>query len=292
MSEPELDAHLTENLTVLENERAPSTARDASLAAVLARFADFADPARLADLSGVVRFEVTFGKRGRGRHHVLFVAGTATLANDSAPEVTIALSAADFVAMVTGRANAALLYLGGRMQVEGRELLALDVGSAFRVAGSGRAAVDPTALDPVDVATAVATSSAAHMKAVMAGGFRPIVLSEVFRRFPEFLDEDKARRMRCSVGFRVGGRADGEVDRYVVHVADGACTVETDPPEGQRRDATIILGGADFLRLATGQLNPVKGVLTGHLKVRGDRAKALAFNAAMNPPQPRSLDRG
>ena len=45
--------------------------------------------------------------------------------------------------------------------------------------------------------------------------------------------------------------------------------------------------GHDFLRLATGQLNPVRGVLTGAMKVKGDRAKALALNAVMVPPQPR-----
>jgi putative sterol carrier protein len=125
------------------------------------------------------------------------------------------------------------------------------------------------------------------MKAVMEGGFRPVVLQEVFRRFPEFIDAEKASGLRLSVGFRVGGRKDGEVDRYVVHVADGACTIETGAPEGQSRDATITMEGADFLRLALGQLHPVRGVLTGALKVKGDRAKALALNAVMVPPQPR-----
>ena len=122
------------------------------------------------------------------------------------------------------------------------------------------------------------------MRAVMEGGFRPIVLAEVFRRFPDFIDAEKAGELKLSVGFRIGGRADGEVDRYVVHVADGVCTIETSPPEGQRRDATITVEGADFLRLATGQLHPVRGVLTGALKVKGDRAKALALNAVMVPP--------
>jgi putative sterol carrier protein len=126
------------------------------------------------------------------------------------------------------------------------------------------------------------------MKAVMEGGFRPVVLEEVFRRFPEFIDSEKASDLTLTVGFRIGGRKDGEVDRYVVHVADGACTVETDPPKGQQRDATISLDGADFLRLATGQLHPVKGVLTGALKVKGDKGKALALNAVMVPPQPRT----
>jgi alkyl sulfatase BDS1-like metallo-beta-lactamase superfamily hydrolase len=123
----------------------------------------------------------------------------------------------------------------------------------------------------------------------MEGGFRPIVLSEVFRRFPDFIDVGKARDLRLCVGFRIGGREDGQVDRYVVHVADGGCRVETDPPEGQGRDrdATITIEGADFLRLVTGQLHPVRGVLSGALKVKGDRAKALALNAVMVPPRPR-----
>ncbi|MEO7351384.1 MAG: SCP2 sterol-binding domain-containing protein [Marmoricola sp.] len=51
--------------------------------------------------------------------------------------------------------------------------------------------------------------------------------------------------------------------------------------------ATISLDGAGLLRLATGQLHPVRGVLTGALKVKGDRAKALALNAGMMPPRPR-----
>ena len=32
------------------------------------------------------------------------------------------------------------------------------------------------------------------------------------------------------------------------------------------------------------RLHPVRGVLTGALKVRGDRGKALALNAVMVPP--------
>ena len=125
------------------------------------------------------------------------------------------------------------------------------------------------------------------MRSVMEGGFRPIVLEEVFRRFPDFIDSGKAADLQLSVGFRIGGRKDGEVDRYCVHIKDSVCTIETSPPEGQQRDATITVEGHDFLRLATGQLHPVRGVLTGALKVKGDRSKALALNAVMVPPQAR-----
>ena len=263
--------------------------REAAVDAILDRFGEFADATRLAELDGVVRFELARSKKHSVCHTARFAAGVVTLEPDAAPDVTIAADILDFVRLVTGESNAALLYLGGRLGIEGRELLALDVGTVFTVPGSDHAAVDPRTLDPVDVATAVATTSGKHMRSVMEGGFRPIVLEEVFRRFPDFIDTGKAQSMKLTVGFRVGGRLDGGVDRYCVHIEDGVCTIETDPPEGQRRDATISVDGADFLRLVTGQLHPVRGVLTGSLKVKGDRAKALALNAVMVPPQPRKL---
>lgn len=261
--------------------------REEGVIAMLDRFEEFADAARLAEITGVVRFELSRAKKGVEQHTARFDGGVVQLEDGGSPDVTVCADIVDFVRLVTGQANAALLYLGGQLRIEGDEMLALAVGSVFTVPGTDRAAVDPTALDPVDVATAVASAPAKHMRAVMEGGFRPIVLEEVFRRLPDFLDVRKARELTLSVGFRVGGRRDGQVDRYAVHVRDGACTVETDPPEGQRRDATLTMDGADFLRLVTGQLNPVRGVLTGALKVKGDRAAALALNAAMVPPQPR-----
>jgi putative sterol carrier protein len=262
--------------------------RSEAVGAILARFPEFADAGRLGEIEGVVRFDLVHRKKKHAeRHTVRFTAGSVALEPDVEPEVTISAELLDFVRLVTGQSNAALLYLGGRLGIDGHAMLALAVGSVFTVPGSGVAAVDPTSLDPVEVATAVATTSVKHMRSVMEGDFRPIVLEEVFRRFPEFIDTGKAEGLELTIGFRIGGRLDGEVDRYVVHVRDGACAVETDPPEGQRRDATVIIDGADFLRLALGQMHPVRGVLTGSMKVKGDRAKALALNAVMVPPQPR-----
>jgi putative sterol carrier protein len=261
--------------------------RAEAVVAILDRFAEFADARRLAEIDGVVRFDLARTRKDHERHTARFAGGAVTLDEQADPDVTIAAGIVDFVRLVTGQSNAALLYLGGRLSIDGDALLALAVGTVFTVPGSGQPAVDPSALDPVDVATAVAMTSAKHMRAVMEGGFRPIVLEEVFRRFPDFIDAEKAGELQLSVGFRIGGRADGDVDRYCVHVSDGVCTIETSPPEGQHRDATITVEGHDFLRLATGQLHPIRGVLTGALKVKGDRTKALALNAVMVPPQPR-----
>lgn len=40
------------------------------------------------------------------------------------------------------------------------------------------------------------------------------------------------------------------------------------------------------MRAAPGHLNPVLGVLRGHLKVRGDQARALQLSSVLDIPQP------
>ena len=171
--------------------------REEGVVAILDRFAEFAHADRLAAITGVVRFELTRSRKEIERHTARFASGTVTLDDDATPHVTICADIVDFVRLVTGQRNAALLYLGGELCIEGDEMLALEVGTVFTVPGSGHVAVDPSALDPVDVATAVASSSGRHMRAVMEGGFRPIVLEEVFRRFPEFIDARKAAGPRA-----------------------------------------------------------------------------------------------
>lgn len=121
---------------------------------------------------------------------------------------------------------------------------------------------------------------------LMASGFRGLVLAEVFRRMPDFVNPDRADRADLTVGFRLLGHPSGEVERYVVRVCRGALDVDTDPAEGGRRDATVTCEAHDFLRLVTGQLSPVVGVLKGRLKVRGDRAKALQLAGVFDIPQP------
>ena len=119
-----------------------------------------------------------------------------------------------------------------------------------------------------------------------SSGFRPVVLSEIFRRLPDYLNERKARDVDLTVGFRLLGNPTGEIERYVVRVHHGAVSVDAGI-EGEQRDATITCQGYDYLRLATGHLSPVIGVLKGQLKVRGDKGKALQLSSILDIPTAR-----
>lgn len=261
--------------------------RAAAVPGIVARLDEYAIPERLAEIAGTVRFDLHHGREVE-RHAVAFGAdGIAPVPDEAAAaDVVLTTSVLRFVRLVSGQRNAGLELLAGHLDVEGDAVLALAVGAMFRVPGSGAVAVDPTALDPVDVATALADATPRHLRKVMAGGFRAVVLEEIFRRLPDFVDPARAEGVRLTVGFRLTGHESGEVDRYVVELRDGAATVGSGQ-EGGRRDATITCSGHDFLRLATGHLGAISGVLRGQLKVKGDRAKALQLSSAIRFPQAR-----
>ncbi len=260
--------------------------RSAAVRAILSRLDEFAIVERLAEVSGAVTFHVDLPRQAAEKHHLVLGAGRVRLVDaveepDHAPDVLLRLGVVDFLRLVTGGANAAYLYLGGRLDVDGDAVLALAVGGVFQVPGRPGVAVDPDAIDPAEVARVLKGVKEAHLRTVMASGFRPVVLEQVFKRFPEFLDEDRAEDADLSIGFRIRGRADGGEDRYLVEVREGSCRVS---PGGEARDATLVLDGAAFLKLVTGHLNPVIGVMRGALKVRGDVSAGLALHKIMKIP--------
>jgi len=262
--------------------------RPAAVEGILGRLHEYAVAERLDGLSGVVRFDLE--RRGTllERHGLAFEGGRMVLRR-GLPEaehtdVVLRTSVLRFVRIVSGERNAGLEYLRGKLDIDGDAMLALAVGGLFRVPGSSAVAVDPSALDPVEVARALGEVRAEHLRKVMASGFRPIVLSEIFRRLPDFVDERKAAKSDLTIGFRLLGNPSGEVERYVVRVRGGVATVSAGDA-GEDRDATVTCEGHDYLRLATGHLNPVSGVLKGQLRVRGDKAKALAFSSVIDIPQ-------
>lgn len=255
---------------------------------VLSRLHEYADEARLATTTGTVRIDLTRDDARLGHHLLRLTPTRIEVEVDVDPrtpaDVVLATTVVGFIRLVSGQGNAALDFLAGRLDVEGDAGLALGVGGLFTIPGTDAFAVDPTALDPVEVARALAGVPTKHLQKVMADGFRPVVLDEIFRRLPDFVNPRRAARSDLVVGFRLTGGPGPEPDRYVVTVDHGACKVEPGDVGGHR-DATITCEGYDFLRLATGHLSAVAGVLRGQLKVKGDKAKALQLASVLDIPQ-------
>ncbi len=265
--------------------------RPLAVAAIVSRMHEYAVPERLAEIEGVVRFDLE--RRGEllERHGLVFARGTLKhlpeIRGDEQVDVVLRTSVLRFIRLVSGERNAGLEFLAGTIDIDGDAELALRIGGLFRVPGTDDVAVDPMLLDPVDVATALKGTKADHLRKVMASGFRPIVLDEIFRRLPEFVNDRKAHHVDLTIGFRLEGRPDGDADRYVVRVADGAVTVTAGAGDGAERNATVTCEAHEFVRLATGHLGAITGVLRGQLKVRGDKAKALQLSSVIDFPKAR-----
>ncbi|GAA4128417.1 hypothetical protein GCM10022215_39890 [Nocardioides fonticola] len=267
--------------------------RGTAVEGVLSRLHEYALLEKLTELVGTVRFDLVSGGRVGERHGLVLDHGALKVLPDlpaSEPvDVVLRTTILGFVRLISGEANAGLDYLAGRLEIEGDAMLALALGGIFKVPGTDLVAVDPTALDPVDVATCLKGVPIEHLRGVMAGGFRPVVLDEIFRRLPDFVSYRRASRVDLTIGFRLLGAGSGEIERFVVRVWRGECVVlaGAEAEAVERRDATITCEGYEFLRLATGHLSAITGVLRGQLKVKGDRAKALQFASVLDIPSAR-----
>ena len=137
---------------------------------VLSRLHEYADPDRLAALSGTVRIDLTRDDARLGHHLLRIGSGTITVDTDvpasAASDVVLGTTVVGFVRLVSGQGNAALDFLAGRLHVEGDAALALAVGGLFTIPGTDEVAVDPTALDPVDVARALTGVPVEHLREV------------------------------------------------------------------------------------------------------------------------------
>lgn len=258
---------------------------------VMRRIGEIAVPSRLAEAAGTVCWEST-SRRGEAIT-LLLRDGVADVEPGAAARADVVVRGSDLqlLRLVAGQLDVAVDYLGNRIAIAGVSSVALGLASLFAVDGTTPVTgepVDVRDIDAVDIARVLHGVPADHLRSVLASDFRPVILEEIFARMPGFVNGRKAAGVQITVGFRLTGRPDGEVDRYVLRLRDGQATVlagaAADAVGREDRHATVTCEAADFLRLVTGHLSAVSGVLRGQLKVRGDKAAALRLNAAFDIP--------
>lgn len=258
---------------------------------VMRRIGELAVPSRLAGMGGRVRWE-SAGRPGEAIT-LCFRDGAVAAEPGAAGVADVVVRGSDLqlLRLVGGQLDVAVDFLGNRIGITGASNVALALASLFAVDGTPPVTgepVDVRDIDPVDIARVLHGVPADHLRSVLASDFRPVILEEIFERMPAFVNGRKAAGVQITVGFRLTGRPDGEVDRYVLRLRDGQATVlagaAADAVDRQDRHATVTCEAADFLRLVTGHLSAVSGVLRGQLKVRGDKTAALRLNAAFDIP--------
>jgi putative sterol carrier protein len=131
-------------------------------------------------------------------------------------------------------------------------------------------------VDPKKFAQLVKNAPADQIKAVMQSEQRAKVLDEIFGRMPALFRADRAGSTNAVIHWNVGDRPDGGVDTYELVIANGACTLSPEPANDPKLSLTV--GAVDFLKVVSGNGNPVMLFMTGKLKAKGDLG--LAANIA------------
>jgi putative sterol carrier protein len=117
-------------------------------------------------------------------------------------------------------------------------------------------------------AHAVRNAPKERLDQVMRSPARRVLLETIFWQMPRHIDERAARTMNCTIRWRITGKGD-EADVYDLEFIDGRCRVIRGPGVAPPK-LTITVDGAEFLRLATGNSDPVKAYFTGRVALAGD----------------------
>jgi putative sterol carrier protein len=128
--------------------------------------------------------------------------------------------------------------------------------------------IQPRAVDPAEFARSVATTPDEQLAEGMRSELRGQILDEIFRRMEAHFDSSKAQRVDAVLHWKITGRPDGSLDHYEAVIRGGACRVTAQPSESPR--VTFTIGGVEFLKLVTGNVDGPKLFMTGGLKIDGD----------------------
>ena len=112
---------------------------------------------------------------------------------------------------------------------------------------------------------------------------RDKVLDEIFGRMPSLFRADRAGATNTVDPLEHRRRPDGGVDTYELVIADGTCALSPTPAHEPK--LALTLGAADFLKVVSGNANPVMMFMTGKLKAKGDLGLAAKIADLFDIPK-------
>jgi len=144
-----------------------------------------------------------------------------------------------------------------------------DPAPAEAANGDGAPAIDPSTVDANELAQNMSQATDEQLAELMSGPMRGEILAEIFRRMGDHFRADAARDTEAVIQWRIGGRPDGGEDQWETVISGGACTV-SEGFEAESARVAFTVGGADFLRLVTGNVAGPMLFMSGKLKIEGD----------------------
>lgn len=183
-------------------------------------------------------------------------------------ELVDGLDAETLNSLVQGLDTEALNMLVERADPEtAKKLIKKVEPGTFDLSSIDPSAINSEIFDAEIVALVVGSTPEAKLAEAMGGPLRDVIVPEVFRRMPERVNQATASAIEAVISWHVT-RPDGQGDRWVVEVIRGTCTVS----EGEHPSPRVHLelDPVTFLRLVTGNANPVTAFMSGQITITGD----------------------
>jgi len=126
-------------------------------------------------------------------------------------------------------------------------------------------------------------ASPERMEQLMRSPARKPILDGIFWQMPKQLDESKASGVQTSIRWCITGRSDGGVDTYQLELEDSkARTIRG--ADGSDPKLTITIDGVQFLRLVSGNLDPMQAYFKGQIQLAGDIMVAAKLASLFRMP--------
>ncbi len=148
---------------------------------------------------------------------------------------------------------------------------------------SNFASIDFASIEPQEFAQAVKSTPDSEISQALSGEERGRILDSIVGTFPRLFHADRAGSTNAVIHWNVTGRPDGGTDTYEVRIADGACSVTSTPEHEPRLSLTV--GPLDFVKVVSGNGNPVMMVMTNKLKAKGDLSLATSIQQLFAIPK-------
>lgn len=136
--------------------------------------------------------------------------------------------------------------------------------------------LDFATVEPKQFAQIVKSTKDSEIAELLQGEHRKKILDAIFAKFPSLFRADRAGSTNAVIHWNVGGAPDGGVDTYELVIANGTCTLSPTPENDPKLAITV--GPVDFIKVVSGNGNPMMMFMTGKLKAKGDLG--LAANIA------------
>jgi hypothetical protein len=138
-------------------------------------------------------------------------------------------------------------------------------------------------IEPKDFPQLVKSTPDATIAEVMASDDRSKILDGVFDRMPTLFRADRAGATQAVIHWIITGGPGGSSDTYETVIENGACTVTNQPVRDPKLAMTM--DPVTFLKVVSGDGNPMMMFMTGKIKAKGDLGLAAQVAKLFDIPK-------